>query len=53
MYQITEGVAAKSYGLNVARLAQIPEDIILTAESYSHQLEKITDERRLVIKIMP
>ena len=40
LYQLTSGAAARSYGLNVARLADIPPEIISTATTRSHELEK-------------
>jgi DNA mismatch repair protein MSH3 len=49
MYTAARGVALRSYGLNVARLAGIPEDIILKATEKSLQLEdRLTYKRQLV-----
>uniref|UniRef100_A0A8D0G6W9 DNA mismatch repair protein MSH3 n=1 Tax=Sphenodon punctatus TaxID=8508 RepID=A0A8D0G6W9_SPHPU len=39
LYQITRGVAARSYGLNVAKLADVPEEILKTAARKSKELE--------------
>nr|XP_006811682.1 PREDICTED: DNA mismatch repair protein Msh3-like [Saccoglossus kowalevskii] len=39
LYQLVPGVAQRSYGLNVARLADIPVDILQIAAQKSHQLE--------------
>ncbi|KAL8616653.1 hypothetical protein ACOMHN_031635 [Nucella lapillus] len=46
LYQLTEGAAAKSYGLNVARLAHIPPEILRLASVKSHQLEEAVTKRR-------
>ncbi|XP_063953870.1 DNA mismatch repair protein Msh3-like isoform X2 [Lytechinus pictus] len=40
LYQLVEGVASCSYGLNVARLAGIPDTILYKASSKSRDLEK-------------
>uniref|UniRef100_A0A8C0AR61 DNA mismatch repair protein MSH3 n=1 Tax=Buteo japonicus TaxID=224669 RepID=A0A8C0AR61_9AVES len=42
LYQITKGVSARSYGLNVAKLADIPEEILKKAAHKSKELERIT-----------
>ena len=39
LYQLVEGMAGKSYGLNVAKLAEIPMPIIKIAARKSHELE--------------
>ena len=48
LYQLTEGAAGKSYGLNVARLVHIPAEILRVAATKSHQLEETITKRRLV-----
>ena len=48
LYQLVEGVAGRSYGLNVARLAGIPDDIIHLAAAKSRMLEDIVTSARLV-----
>jgi len=40
LYKLTDGVAEKSYGLNVARLAGIPCSIIEEARAKAEQLEQ-------------
>lgn len=40
LYEVAEGTSHRSYGLNVARLAQVPEKVIETAEVKSRELEK-------------
>uniref|UniRef100_A0A3B4GRV5 MutS homolog 3 (E. coli) n=1 Tax=Pundamilia nyererei TaxID=303518 RepID=A0A3B4GRV5_9CICH len=40
LYQLTEGAAGRSYGLNVARLADIPDPVLLTAAHKARELEK-------------
>jgi DNA mismatch repair protein MSH3 len=39
LYEVGEGVAHRSYGLNVARLAQLPEGVLRLAEVKSSELE--------------
>uniref|UniRef100_A0AAX7TM14 DNA mismatch repair protein MSH3 n=1 Tax=Astatotilapia calliptera TaxID=8154 RepID=A0AAX7TM14_ASTCA len=46
LYQLTEGAAGRSYGLNVARLADIPDPVLLTAAHKARELEKVVDARR-------
>ncbi|KAI2636112.1 muts domain V-domain-containing protein [Xylaria nigripes] len=47
LYEVGEGVAHRSYGLNVARLARIPRRILDVAAQQSQQLEEETRRRRL------
>lgn len=42
LYKLTRGVAQKSYGLNVAKLAQLPETVIKRAAEQAAQLEATT-----------
>ncbi|OCL15330.1 DNA mismatch repair protein MSH3 [Glonium stellatum] len=39
LYEVGEGVAHRSYGLNVARLAKVPESVLSIAEIRSRELE--------------
>lgn len=48
LYQIGEGVAHRSYGLNVARLAGIPKGCLQTAAVKSNQLEMELKERESI-----
>eukprot|EP00117_Sycon_ciliatum_P039299 scpid29142/ scgid0544/ DNA mismatch repair protein Msh3; Divergent upstream protein; Mismatch repair protein 1 len=49
LYQLVEGLAEKSYGLNVARLAGLPRDILRRAAIKSEHLEQlVTCQRRSV-----
>ncbi|KAI5465951.1 muts domain V-domain-containing protein [Mariannaea sp. PMI_226] len=47
LYEVGEGVAHRSYGLNVARLARIPKKVIDLAAEKSKQLEHEMRTRRL------
>ncbi|KAI0394829.1 muts domain V-domain-containing protein [Xylariaceae sp. FL0594] len=47
LYEVGEGVAHRSYGLNVARLARIPRRVLDVAAQKSHELEDETKARRL------
>ncbi|XP_038559330.1 DNA mismatch repair protein Msh3 isoform X1 [Micropterus salmoides] len=52
LYQLTEGAAARSYGLNVARLADIPDPILHTAARKARELERIVNARRKNKKLL-
>ena len=45
LYQLTEGAAKKSYGLNVARLADIEPQIIKVAHLKSTELENSINQK--------
>lgn len=47
LYQITRGTAARSYGLNVAKLADVPREILRKATHKSKELEDLVNLRRL------
>ncbi|KJZ80580.1 DNA mismatch repair protein MSH3 [Hirsutella minnesotensis 3608] len=47
LYELGEGVAHRSYGLNVARLARIPKTILDLAADKSSELELEVRKRRL------
>lgn len=46
LYKLVRGVAARSYGLNVARLADIPMPIINIAGKKSRELEAVVQQRQ-------
>ncbi|XP_067425319.1 DNA mismatch repair protein Msh3 [Emydura macquarii macquarii] len=50
LYQITRGVAARSYGLNVAKLAHVPEEILKKAAHKSKELEGLVNMKRKRLK---
>lgn len=47
LYEIGEGVAHRSYGLNVARLANVPEPVLDVAAIKSKELEHEASEKQL------
>ncbi|KAI5918258.1 DNA mismatch repair protein msh3 [Camillea tinctor] len=47
LYEVGEGVAHRSYGLNVARLARIPRKVLDVAARKSRELEDEIKKRRL------
>jgi len=47
LYEVGEGVAHRSYGLNVARLAHVPKKILEVAAEKSHEMEHEMRLRRL------
>lgn len=47
LYEVAEGVAHRSYGLNVARLAKIPRKVLEVAAKKSRELEDEIKARRL------
>ncbi|XP_074057848.1 DNA mismatch repair protein Msh3 isoform X4 [Macrotis lagotis] len=50
LYQITRGVASRSYGLNVAKLADVPGEILKKAAYKSKELERSVNEKRKRLK---
>ncbi|XP_050009726.1 DNA mismatch repair protein Msh3 isoform X2 [Alexandromys fortis] len=50
LYQITRGTAARSYGLNVAKLAEVPREILRKAAHKSKELEDLVNLRRKRLK---
>lgn len=46
LYHLVNGAAARSYGLNVARLAGMPREILNMAAEKSHELENMILSRR-------
>ncbi|XP_054842632.1 DNA mismatch repair protein Msh3 [Eublepharis macularius] len=46
LYQITKEVAARSYGLNVAKLANVPDEILKKAAHKSKELERLMTMKR-------
>ncbi|XP_044876694.1 DNA mismatch repair protein Msh3 isoform X1 [Mauremys mutica] len=50
LYQTTRGVAARSYGLNVAKLADVPEEILKKAAHKSKELEGLVNMKRKRLK---
>ncbi|XP_077988845.1 DNA mismatch repair protein Msh3-like [Glandiceps talaboti] len=46
LYQLVPGAAARSYGLNVARLADIPKEILQVAAKKSKELEDAVISKR-------
>ena len=47
LYEVGEGVAHRSYGLNVARLANVPESVLEIAAVKSKELEYDVNEKHL------
>ncbi|XP_005795118.2 DNA mismatch repair protein Msh3 isoform X1 [Xiphophorus maculatus] len=52
LYQLTEGAAGRSYGLNVARLADVPDPILHTASRKARELELMVNARRKYQKLL-
>ncbi|KAJ3401119.1 Mismatch repair protein msh3 [Chytriomyces hyalinus] len=46
LYKLTEGLASRSYGLNVARLAGLPHGILESAQRQSRRLEAVHERTR-------
>ncbi len=53
LYRIQEGKADKSYGINVARLARLPECVLERSKQILHQLENKQDENLSHTMIQP
>ncbi|KAJ5291858.1 hypothetical protein N7478_001109 [Penicillium angulare] len=49
LYEVSEGVAHRSYGLNVARLANLPPSVIDLAREKSSELEESIKRKRLAV----
>jgi DNA mismatch repair protein MSH3 len=47
LYEVGEGVAHRSYGLNVARLAHVPKSVIEKAAFKSRELETSMKQKKL------
>ncbi|KAI9877021.1 MAG: Mismatch repair protein msh3 [Pleopsidium flavum] len=47
LYEVGDGVAHRSYGLNVARLAKVPETVLEVASVKSKELEEQMQEKKL------
>ncbi|PSN60621.1 DNA mismatch repair protein MSH3 [Corynespora cassiicola Philippines] len=47
LYEMVEGTSMRSYGLNVARLARVPEAVIGVAESKSRELEESMERSKM------
>jgi DNA mismatch repair protein MSH3 len=47
LYEVGEGVAHRSYGLNVARLARVPRAVLDTAALKSHEMEMDVKQKKL------
>ena len=45
LYKLTQGACPKSYGVNVARLAGLPEEVVQAASKASREMEESTTER--------
>lgn len=45
LYKLTDGVCPKSYGMNVASIAGVPESIVLQAERIASEFEKTSKLR--------
>ncbi|KAM0792374.1 hypothetical protein ACM66B_005054 [Microbotryomycetes sp. NB124-2] len=45
LYKVVPGLASRSHGLNVARMADLPESVLTTALVKSEELEKDSKER--------
>lgn len=48
LYEVGEGVAHRSYGLNVARLANVPQVVLDKAALKSHELEMEVKQKKMV-----
>jgi len=46
LYKLVEKAAQRSYGLNVARLAELPPELLAVARAKSHELEEAIQARQ-------
>ena len=47
LYKLVPGLAHRSYGLNVAKLAKLPLEVLKIAQSKAAELESLVEKRRL------
>lgn len=48
LYKLKEGICSDSYGLNVARMARIPDEILKNAQSITHELKMENLEEKML-----
>ncbi len=53
LYHVEEGAASQSYGLEVAQLAGIPDDVLKLARDYLHHTEQAPQEPLMVSEPRP
>jgi DNA mismatch repair protein MutS len=53
LYRVEDGSANRSYGLEVAKLAGIPEEVLYSASEYLQQTQKNTQERAIAPACTP
>ena len=46
LYRLTDGLAQDSFGIECARLAGLPEEVLALAEVHAKGMKKLVDERR-------
>jgi len=46
LYKLVEKAAQRSYGLNVARLAELPPELLAVARAKSHEFEEAIQARQ-------
>jgi DNA mismatch repair ATPase MutS len=46
LYKLKKGAAKRSYGLNVARLAEVPTDVLVEASRKSRELENMMKRKQ-------
>ncbi|EEB07647.1 MutS protein [Schizosaccharomyces japonicus yFS275] len=46
LYKLVDGVCSKSYGMNVASMASVPEEVVQVAETKSLELEEFTQTKQ-------
>ncbi|KAJ3337586.1 Mismatch repair protein msh3 [Gonapodya sp. JEL0774] len=49
LYKLTPGLAHRSYGLNVARLAGLPKSVLESAEKMSSEMEHDVEGRKAIV----
>lgn len=47
LYKLVPGIATRSYGLNVAKLARLPEEVLTLANTKAHDAEEKSESRVL------
>ncbi|RHY21767.1 hypothetical protein DYB32_009714 [Aphanomyces invadans] len=51
LYKLADGICPKSYGLNVAKLADLPQEVIDVAAAKSQQFEQVLQDSHVAMQV--
>lgn len=52
LYKLTDGACPKSYGVNVARLAGLPDSVLQRASAFSAELEAQHQQKQVTVALV-